>query len=73
MAEISLLGLSQCFGKSNSFCVTIAILITYHIIQESAANGSILGTKEFLLHHDRSVADEEDLHLQLCYVAPLFK
>lgn len=43
-----------------------------HIIQESAARGSILSTDETQVNHDRAAPGEDDLHLQLAYVSSLF-
>ncbi|EFX65382.1 hypothetical protein DAPPUDRAFT_333233 [Daphnia pulex] len=43
-----------------------------HIIQESAARGSILSTDETQVNHDRAAPGEDDLHFPLAYVSSLF-
>jgi hypothetical protein len=44
-----------------------------HIIQESAANGSILSLQSDMTYHDRSGAESNDLHLPLARTSELFK
>ncbi|EFX77959.1 hypothetical protein DAPPUDRAFT_105595 [Daphnia pulex] len=44
-----------------------------HIIEEVAANGSILATEDSMLHHDRAGDGEEELHLPLGYAASVLQ
>jgi hypothetical protein len=44
-----------------------------HIIQEAAANGSILSLELDMHYYDKSGAEITNLHLQLAHVSDLFK
>ncbi|EFX80239.1 hypothetical protein DAPPUDRAFT_244005 [Daphnia pulex] len=52
---------------------TTGIDYEIHIIQEAAANGSILSLDSDMQYHNKSGAETTDLHLPLAHVSDLFK